>query len=101
MKLDKETAMKAVLAAIEEVNLSLPEGSKIECSETAALYGEEGGMDSLTLVNLVSTTEQQLYDILEEEVMLASEAAMSRRNSPYRSVDALVAYAVEVAGQPS
>ena len=32
-----------------------------------------------------------------EEVLLASEAAMSRKRSPYRSVKALAEYATEVA----
>ncbi len=101
MTISKQAALNAIYAAIDEINLSLDETERLEKSEATIIFGEGGKIDSVGLVNLVMATEQYLYDETGCELLLASEAAMSRRRSPYRSVGALADYAVEVsAGEP-
>ena len=96
MSLTKETALQAIYSAIEEMNATLEPEKQLQKSADAIIYGPESQLDSIGLVNLVMAVEQQLYDVLGQEVLLASEAAMSRRRSPYRSADALADYAIEV-----
>ena len=71
--------------------------SLLERSEDTILFGEGAALDSLNLVNLVMMVEQNIMMETGAEVLLASEAAMSRKRSPYRSVKALADYAAEVA----
>ena len=102
MSLDRQTALDAIFAAIDEVNEDLEEGAKLQRSPETLLFGAEAQLDSILLVNLVSSAEQHLFDMTGQEILLASEAAMSRRNSPYRSAETLADYAVEVAsGAPN
>lgn len=61
---------------------------------TTALFGRDGCLDSLGLVSLVVGLEQALQDELNLNVSLADEKALSQRQSPYRTVGSLAAYAV-------
>lgn len=97
MSLNLEAAIQAIFNAIEEMNLQLPSDQQLEKSTDAILFAEGGKLDSLGLVNLVMSVEQHIMDLTDTELVLASEAAMSRKRSPYRSVSALAEYAVEIA----
>jgi len=96
MSLSRDQAVAAIYEAIDELNLQL-DGVTLERSEETILFGEGADLDSLNLVNLVMMVEQNIMMETGEEVLLASEAAMSRKRSPYRSVKALADYAAEVA----
>lgn len=96
MSLTFDTALKAVQDAVREINLSLPEDKQLSDDPDAVLFGEGSNLDSMGLVNVVMTAEQYISDELGDDIVLASEAAMSRKRSPYRSLRALADYAVEV-----
>lgn len=97
MSLERKDAVKAIYAAIEELNLQLTDDCQLSQSEDTLLFGEGAVLDSLNLVNLVMMVEQNIMMETGAEVLLASEAAMSRKRSPYRLVSSLADYAVEVA----
>lgn len=99
MTVTRDTALQSIYNAIEEMNPQLKPERQLECREDALIYGENAPLDSLDLVNLIMTVEQHLMDLTGAELVLASEAAMSRKRSPYRSVGALADYIVEVAGE--
>lgn len=96
MTLSRDQAVAAIYEAIDELNPQL-DGINLERSEETILFGEGAALDSLNLVNLVMMVEQNIMMETGAEVLLASEAAMSRKRSPYRSVKALADYAAEVA----
>jgi len=98
MSLNFETALSAVESAADEMNLSLPQDRQLSKDPDAVLFGPGSQLDSVGLVNLVMAAEQYVGDATGEDIVLASEAAMSRKRSPYRSLRALAEYAVEVAG---
>lgn len=97
MSLDTDTALAAIQGAVAEINLSRPAGAQIPDDPDAVLFGEGGSVDSVGLVNLVMAAEAHVGDATGLDLVLASEAAMSRKRSPYRSLRALADYAVEVA----
>lgn len=99
MSLEKDQAIQAIFNAIDELNPQLDEDKQLEKKADALIFGEGAPLDSLDLVNLVMAAEQHIMDLTGDEVVLASETAMSRKRSPYRSVDALAKYAVEVAAE--
>lgn len=96
MSLNFDTALSAVQAAVREINLSLPEEKQLSEDPQATLFGDGSDLDSMGLVNVVMAAEQHISDETGEDIVLASEAAMSRKRSPYRSIHALAEYAVEV-----
>lgn len=96
MSLSRDIVVKAIFNAIEEINPQLEAGRQLTQSEDALIYGEGAPLDSLNLVNVIMLVEQHIMDLSGEELVLASEAAMSRKRSPYRSVAALADFAVEV-----
>lgn len=53
------------------------------------LYGENGALDSMGLVNLLADIEDALAAQYDVSIALADEKAMSAKNSPYRSVTSL------------
>ena len=60
------------------------------------IFGPGGALDSLDLVNFLADLEYRLAQDFGREVVLASERAMSRTRSPFRDVDALTGYIVEL-----
>ena len=79
---------------IGEINSQLPEDKRIEKKKSTSLFGEEGVLDSLALVNLIVAFEQRIQDDLSFAITLADEKAMSQKNSPFRSVESLADYTV-------
>ncbi|MHA3980941.1 hypothetical protein ACW9UR_25095 [Halovulum sp. GXIMD14794] len=99
MPLTYETALGAMESAVDEMNLSQPEDKQLSKDPDAVLFGPGSLLDSVGLVNLVMAAEQHLGDATGEDIVLASEAAMSRKRSPYRSLRALAEYAVEISNE--
>ncbi|MGP3698833.1 hypothetical protein [Rhodobacter sp. NSM] len=96
MTIDKDRLLAAMQNAVEEVNLTLPPERQISSDPDAVLYGDGSALDSLGLVNFVMAAEQHVGDETGCDIVLASEAAMSRRRSPYRSLRSLAEYAAEL-----
>jgi len=94
--LDYETALKAVRAGVAEINDSRAPDAQVSLDEDATLFGEDSPLDSLSLVQVVMAAEGYLSEMAGIDLVLASEAAMSRKRSPYRSLRNLAEYAVEM-----
>lgn len=97
MSLDFDTALAAIKNAVAEINASMPADKQISSDPDAALFGGDSALDSVGLVNVVMAAEQYIGDETGEDIVLASESAMSRKRSPYRSLQALAEFAVETA----
>jgi hypothetical protein len=94
--INRDAVVAAIFAAVDEVNAGLSPDRQIAKSGATTLFGTDSGVDSFTLVNVVIGAEQQILDRLDQVVSLASEQAMSRRNSPFRTIDTLADYAMEL-----
>jgi len=64
-----------------------------------AIFGPGGALDSLGLVSFLADLEFRIAEEFGREVVLASEAAMSRSRSPFRDVTALSQYIAELLAQ--
>ena len=60
--------------------------------ESFALYGKNGVLDSLGLVNLIVAVEQAVEDRFDCSITLADERALSQENSPFATVRSLAEY---------
>ena len=91
----KEDILKIVLETIDYYNQDLDEESKIKKDLKAPLYGGKSNLDSLGLVSFIVCLEQDLEEKLNKTFSLADEKAMSRKSSPYESINTLVDLIIE------
>ena len=82
--------MEAIFSAIDDVNQLLPKEQRLEKDLDAGLYGEIGKLDSLGLINLIVATEERIEEFFGVLVSLADERAMSKKDSPFRTVGTLL-----------
>lgn len=61
-----------------------------------SLFGTDGILDSMGLVNLVVALEERIQDEYDVAITLADERAMSRSKSPFRTVTTLAEYIEEL-----
>lgn len=89
-----------LFVALDEAKGNIPSADRVAASADAKLFGE-GGMDSMGLVQFIVMVEERIDDELGVEVSLASDKAMSRRNSPFLTLGTLAAYIEECLAEES
>jgi len=89
--MNKTEATEIVISAVKEYI----DDENIIVSEASVLLGNDAIVDSIGLVNLIVDVESALAE-KDIEITLTSEDAMSRRKSPFRSVDTLSDYIIEL-----
>ncbi len=85
-----------IFQAIDEINLELPKNKQIVKSDNTQLYGSQSPLDSLELVNLIVSIEDNIDSEFDKSITIANEKAMSMKNSPFRDVISLVSFINEL-----
>lgn len=81
------------------MGVELHKPALVEATEQTRLFGDKADLDSMGLVTLIADLEYDLQQNLGRTVSLVDEKAMSRLTSPFRRVDLLTDYLVEVVNQ--
>ncbi|MEN8121825.1 MAG: hypothetical protein ABFS35_15850 [Bacteroidota bacterium] len=89
--MEKNEAKEIVINAVKEYI----DDESVQINESAILLGNDAVVDSIGLVNLIVDIESALAE-KDIEITLTSEDAMSRRKSPFRSVETLSDYIIEL-----
>ena len=89
---DSIKLFESVYRAIDDINELQPSEAQIEKSPETSLFGEGSVLDSLGLVGLIVTVEENLQDDFGATVTLADERAMSQSKSPFLTIATLVDY---------
>ena len=84
-------ALEFVYKAVDEVNDQNPDGPQIVKSVETPLLDAQGGIDSLTLVNLVVAIEQIVFDVTGKSISVADESVFSSPDNPLRTIGGLAA----------
>lgn len=86
------------MESLKEVNATLEDsGPELEKPTVdTQIFGDQGHLDSLGLVTLISIIESKISDEFNKEIVIASEKAMSQKSSPFKSVQSLADYVEEV-----
>ena len=92
---NRDEVLKVMFAVIDEVNETLPPDQQLEKSVETDLFGKQGKLDSIGLVNLIVSLEQGIADEFGQAVTLADERAFSEKSSPFRTVDSLTTYVMQ------
>lgn len=75
------------------------EGLENPTSETR-LFGENGLLGSLGMINLILELEETLYEEYQVDLVIADEKALSMKRSPFRDVASLVDYITALLENP-
>lgn len=85
----KQKAFDVVTKSVAELAEDMGFPALVNPVESTPLFGGDDGIDSLSLVRLVADIEREAELALGKIVVLADERAMSRRQSPFRTVGTL------------
>ena len=89
----KDELLKLLISFVEENQIDI---AVAELNYETKLIGSSSIFDSIELVSFIVETEQFLEENFDISVQLASESAMSRRRSPFMSLQSLVDYILEI-----
>ena len=81
-----------ILGVANELNERLEHKILVDRCADAPLYGQEGVLDSLSLVVFIVAVEQAIEEKLAKRIILANERALSQRHSPFQTIGALAEY---------
>jgi D-alanine--poly(phosphoribitol) ligase subunit 2 len=73
------------------------EGVVHQASPSSSLIGTEAVVTSMGLVSFITDVESALSQEFRLDVTLVSEQALSRKNSPFRNIDVMADYILELA----
>ncbi|NTU77967.1 MAG: hypothetical protein HGA45_00955 [Chloroflexales bacterium] len=90
--LDRDVCVQIVIASLKEVLVMNDTPAPATIDEATVLVGDDAVLDSLGVVSLIVEIEQRLEMDHSIAVTLASDRAMSQRNSPFRTVGVLGDY---------
>lgn len=92
MQSDISNIEEIIIEAVKEINEELENPNLAKPNGKTKLFGAAGNLDSLGLVNLISTIEERVGDEFDQDITLADERAMSQQRSPFRNIETLAAY---------
>jgi acyl carrier protein len=76
---------------VDEAKKTIASAAGLEPTAASLLFGD-GGLDSVGLVRFIVMVEEKIEDETSVELTLASDKAMSRKSSPFATLQALADY---------
>jgi len=89
---DRKIIENLIITSVKEINEQSPQEQQLGQSRESVLYGKDGKLDSLGLVNLLVIIEQNIEDEFDVSITIADEKAMSQKHSPFRTIGTLTDY---------
>ena len=93
----KEKIKSLVIESLNE--LKEMNGLDFELTDETILLGEDSVMDSFDFVSFVSILEEKVADELGKSISIVSEKAFSKKYSPFKTVDRITDYVMELLGE--
>ena len=87
-----KTIENLIITSIKEINEQLPQEQQFSTTLKTVLFGKDGKLDSLGLVTLLVTIEQNIEDEFDVSITIADERAFSQKRSPFRTIGTLADY---------
>ena len=95
-KIEEIKILDLIYSSIDNINELLSDDMKLSKDRKTPLYGEQGSLDSISLINLIVAVEESIEEELGESITLANEKAMSLEQSPFRNVGSLCDYIISI-----
>ena len=81
--------LNIIYDSLDDLNQMNPD-NKLDKKQDTQLYGKNGKLDSLGLVNLILSIEDKLYEKTTSKISLADDKAFSESSSPFHDIKSLV-----------
>jgi acyl carrier protein len=88
----KEEIVAIIINICIELNEQLKNKIDVSKKENAVLYGENGVLDSLGLINLIVSAESEIELKFKETITIADGASLPPKNSPFKTVGSFADY---------
>jgi acyl carrier protein len=95
----RDKIIQAIFGAINDINQQMPKDERLVKSPETRLYGEDGPLDSLGLVNLIVATEQHLENFCGISISLAEEHVLDEHDNRFKTVAAMADFIEFVYGE--
>ncbi len=92
---ERSAALEVIYVALVEVLAQSGITATAALTEDTVIVGKDAVLDSLGVVSLIVEVEQGLEQKHDVSVTLASDKAMSAKNSPFRTVGVLADHVLE------
>jgi acyl carrier protein len=86
----KNEIIEIIFDSIEEINQQ--NNSEIKRDLNTKLIGSESDLDSLGLVNLITSIEEKIEELTGRYIPFADERAFSLETSPFKTVETFANY---------
>jgi acyl carrier protein len=80
---------------VDEARATIESAADLEKNPEAVLFGANS-LDSLGIVRFIILVEEKIEEVTDLELTLANEKAMSRKNSPFKTLQTLADYVKEL-----
>ncbi|HTQ03956.1 MAG TPA: hypothetical protein VMI54_08860 [Polyangiaceae bacterium] len=95
--IERSQAYEIVVASLREVFEQTGTEAPAKVGDETVLVGTDAVLDSLGIVQLIVEIEQRVEGAHGVSITLASDKAMSQRNSPFRTVGVLTDHVIATA----
>lgn len=92
----KNQIEKYIIDSVKIIGAKNNNHNLINPSLETELYGISGNLDSLSLVLLAVNVEELLSEKLGVEISLVDDKAISQRNSPFKTINSLIEYVINL-----
>ena len=99
--MQKQELIEFMTELLQEVIEEQSENQDLKASSLVPLVGAEAVITSMGLVSLIADVESAVTDKYDVEINLVNEQALSRKQSPFRTIDTLADYILELDGAPA
>ena len=90
----REKIKTLIISSLNE--LKETNGMAFELKEDSVLLGENAIMDSFDFVTFIANVEEKIADEFNKSIVIVSEKAFSKKYSPFKTVDRIVDYIIEL-----
>lgn len=94
--MQKQQLVGIMVDLLQDVIDEQSEDGSVKASASLPLVGPDAAITSMGLVSFISDVELSLEENYDIELTLVSENALSRKKSPFRTIDALADYILEL-----
>lgn len=92
----EEKIKKIIFDSLKEFNEGMSEEGALEISNDTVLLGVNGKLDSLDFITLIVIIEDNISDKLGKNITIVGEEAFSKKHYPFKNVNALTEFIVEL-----
>lgn len=85
---ERSKIIEIIFQSIEDLNKE--NDIEIDKNINTKLFGSDSELDSILLVNLIVSVEEQIEELVGEYIPIADERAFSLDKSPFRTIKTLV-----------